>query len=311
MFVKKLAFAGTAAALVAQPKQARHRVALEAGRVMREAPEGEVGYVELTTDRGSSAKIYPYGADVCSFKDSTGTEWIAVRPDAKLDGSKPISGGLSHCFPQFGPGEIQQHGFARNVDWKVAGWNEAKDSASVTFKLTPTEYTRAMWDKPFEAEFEVTLNEKADTLDTKMTVTNVGSGSESFDFQAALHSYFDISSITKLKIDGSFKGSSFLNKMVDPPATQKETRSKIDIDEEYDRVYSGVNDPVLLDSGKGKKLSVVNKQGWKDTVLWNPYGNEGMGYDKFVCVESVAFEPVTLAAGETWVGEMSLVPSAL
>ena len=34
-------------------------------------------------------------------------------------GSKPISGGLPHCFPQFGPGEIQQHGFARNLDWEV------------------------------------------------------------------------------------------------------------------------------------------------------------------------------------------------
>jgi glucose-6-phosphate 1-epimerase len=27
------------------------------------------------------------------------------------------SGGLPHCWPQFGPGEIQVHGFARNVDW--------------------------------------------------------------------------------------------------------------------------------------------------------------------------------------------------
>lgn len=30
-----------------------------------------------------------------------------------MDGSKPISGGVPHCFPQFGPGEIQQHGFLR------------------------------------------------------------------------------------------------------------------------------------------------------------------------------------------------------
>ena len=42
-----------------------------------------------------------------------------VRPDAKMDGSKPISGGIPHCFPQFGPGAIQQHGFARNETWEV------------------------------------------------------------------------------------------------------------------------------------------------------------------------------------------------
>ncbi len=44
-----------------------------------------------------------------------------MRPDAVFDKSKPISGGVPHCFPQFGPGEMQQHGFARNLDWEVRG----------------------------------------------------------------------------------------------------------------------------------------------------------------------------------------------
>ena len=76
-----------------------------------------------------------------------------MRPDAKMDGSKPISGGLSHCFPQFGPGDIQQHGFARNVDWAV----ESMGDSSVTLKLSPSDYTTAMWDKPFECTFTTTL----------------------------------------------------------------------------------------------------------------------------------------------------------
>jgi D-hexose-6-phosphate mutarotase len=41
-------------------------------------------------------------------KQADGYDSLFVRPDAKLDGSKPISGGLPHCFPQFGPGAIQQ-----------------------------------------------------------------------------------------------------------------------------------------------------------------------------------------------------------
>jgi hypothetical protein len=43
----------------------------------------------------------------------------------------------------------------------------------------------------------------------------------------------------------------------------------------------------------------------------NPFGDEGMGFSKFVCVESVAFDKVEVAAGAEWVGEMSLVPSKL
>lgn len=34
-------------------------------------------------------------------------------------------------------------------------------------------------------------------------------------------------------------------------------------------------------------------------------------YDKFVCVESVAYQPVVLAGGQQWVGRMSLVPEPL
>ena len=51
-------------------------------------------------ESGASSEIYLFGGVVTSFQDGTGTEFIAVRPDAKMDGSKPISGGLSHCWPQ-------------------------------------------------------------------------------------------------------------------------------------------------------------------------------------------------------------------
>lgn len=235
--------------------------------------------------------------------DVDGIEWLAVRPDAKMDGSKPISGGLSHCFPQFGPGEIQQHGFARNLEWVIVDMGET----SATFELMPSEYTKAMWDKPFACRFEVKLTSAS--LDTNLVVSN--GGAEAFDFQAALHSYLDVTSVGSAKIAGSFEGSSYIDKTATPPATCTEARKEITIAEEYDRVYLGVNDPVLVDDGKKKQLKIVNTEGYKDTVVWNPYGNDAMGYNKFICVESVAFDPVPLAAGARWVGAMSLVPEPL
>ena len=277
----------------------------KSGAYLEKDAEG-LYYVALEHESGASAKAFVYGADVTSYKDAGGTEWIAVRPDAKMDGSKPISGGLSPCFPQFGPGAIQQHGFARNVDWDIV----STKGCSVTFRLTPSAYTKDMWDKPFNVDFEVSLT--ASSLDTKMTVTNTaGAGGEAFDFQAALHSYFDVSDIDAVEIAGSFGGKTYLDKMQDPPKDCVESRAAITVSEEYDRVYKGSNDPVLKDSGKNKALTIDNKQGWKDTVLWSPYGNDGMGYKTFLCVESVAFDPVALHAGDTWVGELSLVPGAL
>lgn len=136
-------------------------------------------YVALTHPSGAKSEVYLLGGVATQYSDKDGTEWIAVRPDAKLDGSKPISGGLSHCFPQFGPGAIQQHGFARNVDWEVV----AMGDSSVTLKLAPSDYTKAIWDKNFECHFTTTLT--GESLDTELVVKNTGR--EAFDFQAALH----------------------------------------------------------------------------------------------------------------------------
>jgi len=262
-------------------------------------------FVRLVSKSGATAEVYLFGGVVTSYKDAEGTEFIAVRPDAKMDGSKPISGGLSHCWPQFGPGEIQQHGFARNVNWEVKSQTET----TVELEMLPSDYTKEMWDKEFACRFTVDLAD--DELKTNMKVDNTGS-EDSFDFQAALHSYFAVSSLENLEIAGSFEGKEFLNKMVgENGEMQTEDRSAIIITEEYDRVYKGVNDPVLKDSGSGKALNIVNEAGWEDTVLWNPYGDEGMGFNQFVCVESVKFDPVTLDAGASWEGKLTLKPGSL
>eukprot|EP00980_Cylindrotheca_fusiformis_P012145 scaffold2936_cov113-Cylindrotheca_fusiformis.AAC.5 len=272
-------------------------------------------YVKLVhPESGASCEVYLFGGVVTSYKDGDGIEFIAVRPDAKMDGSKPISGGLSHCWPQvgpgrcyggFGPGDIQQHGFARNMMWEIM---DSSDTA-VKIQLKPNDYSKTMWDKDFVCTFSVAL--EAGELKTVMNVKNEGV-EESFDFQAALHSYYTVSSLENLEITGSFEGKEFLNKLVgEVGEMQTEERATITIGEEYDRVYKGVNDPVLKDAGTGKKLKISNQAGWEDTVIWNPYGDENMGFNKFVCVESVKFDPVTLNAGASWEGVLVLKPEAL
>lgn len=51
---------------------------------------------------------------------------------------------------------------------------------------------------------------------------------------------------------------------------------QIVITEPTDRVFGDVSgDVVIEDAGNGRKLTVNNIDGWADTVVWNPYGNEG------------------------------------
>jgi D-hexose-6-phosphate mutarotase len=118
--------------------------------------------------------------------------------------------------------------------------------------MKPSDYTKEIWDKEFLCKFSVSL--EAGELKTTMNVRNEGSD-DSFDFQAALHSYFTVSSLENLEITGSFEGKEFLNKLAgDGGEMQTEERSSITITEEYDRVYKGINDPVLKDSGTNKAV---------------------------------------------------------
>jgi D-hexose-6-phosphate mutarotase len=50
--------------------------------------------------------VHLHGGCVTSYKAPH--EVLALRKDAVFDGSKPIAGGLQLCWPQFGPGKIQQ-----------------------------------------------------------------------------------------------------------------------------------------------------------------------------------------------------------
>jgi hypothetical protein len=50
---------------------------------------------------------------------------------------------------QFGPGAMQQHGFARNLDWAISSTSADPQpddqEPEVTLLLTDNEYTRKMW----------------------------------------------------------------------------------------------------------------------------------------------------------------------
>ena len=75
-------------------------------------------------------------------------------------------------------------------------------------------------------------------------------------------------------------------------------------------MYAGVTGDVLLvDKERKRPLTISSKLGWSDTVVWNPYGDEGMGFNEFICVESAqASSSVPLAPGEYWTAAMDVVP---
>jgi glucose-6-phosphate 1-epimerase len=268
-----------------------------------EVTEGRSGspMVVLKHASGASAEVYLFGAVVASWKQATGDEVLYVRPDAVFDKSKPISGGIPHCFPQFGPGAMQQHGFARNLDWTLASTsadpNPDDKDPSVELVLQENEYTLKMWPHKFKAVYSVSLH--GEQLKTELKVHNTDD--KPFDFTSALHTYIEVLSIEKAKVR-VLKGLSYLDKSKDPskPESKVEDRDAITFNGYCDSVYLNSPDHVELDVGTGAAVA-IDSSGWEDTVVWNPWTTMEACYKNFVCVENAQFgKAVTLAPGATW-----------
>ncbi|XP_065622230.1 putative glucose-6-phosphate 1-epimerase isoform X2 [Quercus suber] len=263
--------------------------------------EGNLPKVVLTSAGGSEADIYLYGGCVTSWNVANGKDLLFVRPDAVFNKKKPISGGLPHCFPQFGPGPIQQHGFARNSDWSIVDSGNVEGNPIITLELKDGPYSRSMWDFSFQALYKVILKTKS--LSTELTITNTDN--KPFSFSTALHSYFH-ASVTGASVKG-LKGCKTLNKDPDPknPLEGKEERDLVTFPGFVDCVYLDAPNELQLDNGMGDIISIRNTN-WKDAVLWNPYLQMEACYKDFVCVENAQIGNVQLEPEQSWTATQHL-----
>ena len=259
------------------------------GSVAVIAGRGGLPTVRLTHACGATAEVILFGGLVSSWTQPSGDEVLYIRPDAVFDRSKPVSGGIPHCFPQFGPGKMQQHGFARNLDWAVAATsadpNPDELDPSVEIVLPEHDYTKKMGPHSFRASFTVTLHGEA--LKTELAVTNTGNSE--FDFTAALHSYIEVLDIRKAKVRG-LKGFEYLDKTVDAenPPKKKETRDEVDFTGPVDAVYLKAGGHVELDVGTGAAVAISSDR-WDDVVVWSPWTAMEACYERFCCVENAQF----------------------
>lgn len=262
--------------------------------------QGNLPKVVLTSPHGSEAELYLFGGCITSWKVSN-KDLLFVRPDAVFNGQKPISGGVPHCFPQFGPGPMQQHGFARNMNWSIVDSQDVEGNPVVILELKDGPYSRAMWDFSFQAMYKIILDAKS--LSTELVITNTDN--KPFSFSTALHTYFS-ASVSGASVKG-LKGCKTLNKDPDPknPLEGEEERDVVTFPGFVDCVYLEAPSELLLDNGLGDKISIRNTS-WTDAVLWNPYLQMEACYKDFVCVENAKIGKVELGPNQSWTATQHL-----
>ncbi|SHI16199.1 D-hexose-6-phosphate mutarotase [Ferrimonas marina] len=236
-----------------------------------------------------SLRLCEFGGQVLSWC-SAGKERLWLSPLADDSGSKAIRGGVPLCFPWFGgrPG-LPSHGFARTRRWQLLRLEQGEQQAQAKLAFSEDDHTLALWPYRFQLTLTVTL--RPGELDLALTLHNTGT--ESWDFTAALHTYLGMAPDTPLP---ELVGRHYFDKLSD--GQDKEFLQPI-APNPIDAIVPGLG---RIDAAG---LSLHN-HGSDATVVWNP-GPSGAkaladvpdaAFAEFLCLESaVALQPVTLAAG--------------
>lgn len=275
--------------------------------------EGEVGFMEMDGDlvyinvsnKHADADICLYGAHVTSYRPVRTMEMLWVSPDSFFEQGKPIRGGIPVCFPWFGPhktdSSLPQHGFARLVYWDVLKTATlAGGETEIRLGLQSSAETKIYWPFDFEAVLTIVVGAQLTvTLDVKNT------SAAAFSYTCALHSYFVVSDLAHVAIDG-LSGLTYYNQLTGQ--NEQQTDEVLTITEGLTRHYLNTESAVVLADKAFRRRMKIEKSGSKVTTVWNP-GEAACagiadipddGFVNFVCIEATnAFDfPVTVAPGE-------------
>ena len=263
-----------------------------------------------------SVTVTEFGSHVVSWTVND-VEMIFMSKSSKFDKSKALRGGIPIVFPQFREPlqSMNQHGFARNKEWKLINTSDNKDN-KLMFELLSDESTLEQWPHEFKLIYTISL-EKPTNLVLDLKVENIGN--KSFQCHTLLHTYFRLNDSSETIIGG------FDNMMYKSNIDNKEYKNETTtnrINQEIDRIYSNFYNKeedekfvsIYPDAGLRSmkiyaeaSLTPNNNKVPVDVVFWNAWIDrcKAMGdldddaYKHYVCIEPGTIEWVTVEAGES------------
>jgi D-hexose-6-phosphate mutarotase len=259
------------------------------------------------TNKHCSAEFLVYGAQVVSFKPLATQDLLWRSNTTHYCEGKPVRGGIPLCFPWFGPHKTDRnlpaHGFARTSHWTIESITDLSDeSTQLILTFASNDFTKTLW--PFDFSARVVIIAGA-SLDVTLHYTNTATSP--FTVTSALHSYFNISDIGNIVIDG-LQNKTYLQG-TDSTQCELQQEQRLSVTKEENRRYNGHDGTcTIIDKGFNRKI-IVSKRNSNCTVVWNPWiestrtfaDMEPDGYKTMICVEAanIGEYAVTLKPGES------------
>ncbi len=266
-----------------------------------EAGQGDLPMAQIR-NMHASATVSLYGAQVIAFQPQGEAPVIFHSRCSNWTAGKAIRGGIPLCWPWFGPDPTgsgkPQHGFVRTMLWNVVATKALSDgSTQLRLGLRDNEATRAIWPYAFMLELVVTVGQQ---MSVELMILNTGSST--WDYSGGLHTYFGVVDIADISIHG-LDGTRYIDKVENN--TVKTQQGPITVSMETDRVYIDTTETCTLqDRGFGRRI-LVEKQGSRSTVVWNPWIEKARQlndlcdeeYRGMVCLETTNAGPDSVVVG--------------
>jgi glucose-6-phosphate 1-epimerase len=264
--------------------------------------------VDITNSNRVTLSVHPVAGDVAVLHADGGDATVALEGAQVIDwtprdhkpvlwlspgragAGKAVRGGVPVCWPWFADHATDAnkpaHGFVRTRRWQIVNVEVTEQATRITLSTATEPTDKAMWVHDARLTLTVTL---AETLQLELTTHNVGS--QMFSFTQALHTYFAVSDIDNVTVDG-FDGQSYADKL--DGFARKQQSGLIEFPGEVDRIYDEHRSAAVIVDRDFQRQIEIQKSGSRSSVVWNPGASKGArlgdlgekGWRRFVCVET-------------------------
>lgn len=188
--------------------------------------------------------------------------------------------------------------------------NDSNDKVFTDLLLKPSEEDLKIWPHSFEFRLRVCLTVEGN-LTMISRIRNINC--KPFSFSIAFHTYFSISDISEVRVEG-LETLDYLDNLFQRERFT-EQGDALTFESEVDRVYLSSSDVIAVFDHEQKRTFTIRKEGLPDVVVWNPWEKKSKSmvdfgdeeYKQMLCVDGAAIEKqITLKPGEEWTGRLEL-----
>lgn len=241
------------------------------------------------------------GAHILSYQLAGQPPLIWLNDEAVFKTGKSIRAGVPVCWPWFGnfdrnPQSVQAmrtsneapsaHGFVRAMDWELGSIEAEGETLKVEFLLPYPEGGFPGWPHQVDLTLSIRLDEQL-----HIHLTSHNRGAETVSISQALHSYFAVSDVRDVHVEG-VDGLNYIETLDNwKTVTQS---GDLRFTGETDRIYLDAPPQLSIVDPAWERRIVLTSSGSRTAVIWNPWIDRAAafsdmaddGWQRMLCIET-------------------------